>query len=66
MFVQSFLGIGYGATRYTRRGALAAGSAAVGVLASRFAAEDKNGYWLLGAGLSFAFGLDISELAHAP
>jgi hypothetical protein len=61
-FAQSFVGIGFGATKVTDPGKTVADHVAVGMLAMRFSPENGDGYWLLGAALSLSYGLDIDKL----
>jgi hypothetical protein len=61
-FAQTFIGLGYGATKAPDPGKIVADHVAVGMLAMRFSPENGDGYWLLGAALSLSYGLDIDEL----
>jgi hypothetical protein len=63
-FARVFVGVGIGATRSptTERKVIRAGSAAIGVLASRTFITDGDDYWQLGVALSLSFGLDIPTM----
>jgi hypothetical protein len=64
-YAQAFIGIGIGRTSWNEPRKLEASHVAIGLLATRFAPEQGDGYWLIGAALSFSFGINVDEVTNA-